>query len=446
MRVKLTLILLLASLLLHAEPLTLDSCLQLALDNNVSIRKADLSLMRAQEVRREALTKYFPQVDASGFAFHALHPLLEASIDDVDNTTARELLNTLYDQVGEPMGFGRSIAMFHHGVHASVTAVQPIFMGGKIIAGNKLSRLGVEAAELQQDIARRDALLEVEEAYWLVVCLREKEQLLQSMQDMLDTVSLFVDAAVEAGLAVENDRLRVRLKQSELRSHMIELSDALPLAQRALCRTIGIPYSDSVSVVLPPLPDQEMQLEAAQPAQNVQPERQLLHLNLQAEELRKHMSVADALPQIVLMGAYGYGNMLNPEGIPGTDPWKWNGALAVTMRVPLTGWWETAHKIREHDYAIREAQLTEQDMSEALELRHIQSSNALHTQLAVFEQKQLAYRLSEENFSHMRDQYSAGLATISELLEAQTLLEQSRTELIDARTAYLIALHRAEKF
>ena len=120
------------------EPLTLDSCLEMARRNNPAVRKAELSVRKAEEVKAQALTKYFPQVQASAFGFHALHPLVDVGIDDIGDASVRDLLTTLYGNFGEALGLQNSLNLFQHGYLVGVTAVQPVFVGGKILAGHSL--------------------------------------------------------------------------------------------------------------------------------------------------------------------------------------------------------------------------------------------------------------------------------------------------------------------
>ena len=54
--------------------------------------------------------------------------------------------------------------------------MQPVFVGGQIVNGNRLAQVGVEASQYKAEIVERDLLLQVEESYWLVVSLQEKRK------------------------------------------------------------------------------------------------------------------------------------------------------------------------------------------------------------------------------------------------------------------------------
>ncbi|MCQ2324941.1 MAG: TolC family protein [Paludibacteraceae bacterium] len=425
-------------LLLMGQSLSLDSCLQLARQNNAELRSAQLEVKKAQEVRNQARTKYFPQISGLAGGYHALQPLLEVNPNDLGNAQARDFLNSLYTAYGESLGLNNTFAMFRYGAVAGVVAVQPIYMGGKIVAGNKLAQVGVDAAQCQAQIKERDILLQVEESYWLVVNLQAKQQLVWATQALLDTLEANVEEAVAAGLAISNDLLRVQLKKNELSAMQVQLTDGIDLASRALAQSIGL---DSVSISL----DLDTLSNSPFRGSGGSPETSLLQDAVRAAQLRRRMDLADALPHILVGGTYNYGNVMRVEGLDlRGNGWKQNGLLFASIQVPLTGWWETAHKLKEGRYAIEQAQLQQQDLSEKLVLRHQQAANEVHKLSSLLVQMRSSAELAKQNYLLAQENYSAGLSSITELMEAQTLYQKAQTDLIDAQIQYRIALHRLQ--
>ena len=228
--------------------LSLDSCLLLARRNHPELRKAQLNVARAEEVKAQALTKYLPQVQGTAFGFHALHPLVEVGIDDIGNASVRDLLTTLYGNYGAAMGLDNHLNLFEYGYTAGVSAIQPVFMGGKIVAGNQLAKVGVQAAKLQAEVGERDILEQVEQTYWLVYGLQQKQQLIDEGLLLLDTLSRVVSAAVEAGLALPSDSVQVTLRRDEVLRNQLQLQNGLALARQALALALGLPMTDTVFI------------------------------------------------------------------------------------------------------------------------------------------------------------------------------------------------------
>lgn len=421
--------------------LTLDSCLQLARQNNAAIRKSELAVERAEQVRLQAMTKYFPQVQAMAVGYHSLRPPVDLGIDDIANASVRDLLLTLYGNYGAALGLENTISLFQHGVIAGVTAIQPVFMGGKVVAGNQLARVGVEAAQLQQQMTERDLLLQVEESYWLVVGLQDKQRTLLRATALIDTAYRIMSTAVDYGLALPQDLMQIEVRRSELSRQQLRLTSGLKLATRALCQSIGLSMdSANFDDLMPKLDDMDMPLYAELPAGYVLPESDLLALQTRAAELQRTMAIADALPHVAVGANYGYSHLdanILRNGLGG-----WNGALFVTVSVPLTGWWEAGHKIREHSLRLEEAQIEQRDLNEKLQLRSQQTLDQLQEAYWLAQQLDKAAETMRERYRLTEASYRAGMATITDLLTAESELFATENELTDARIAYRVSLHR----
>lgn len=419
---------------LPAQNLTLDSCLSLARQNNPELWKSELNIKRAEEVKAQAFTKYFPQIQGTAFGFHALHPIIEVGIDDIGNASLRDLLTTLYGNYGAALGLDNTLNLFEHGYWAGVTALQPVFMGGKIIAGNQLAKVGVEAAKLQAEIAQREQMELVEQSYWLVYGLQEKQLIIDDATRLLDTLYQAVETAVEAGLALPSDLTQVAIKKDETERRQLQLVSGKRLARKALALAIGITDDDWE------VAEQRVETETLLPTDTLVPttEQQLLALQIRAAELEKRIALADALPQLAVGANYSYGkaqaNILRND-LGGKNG---NGALFVTLNVPLTGWWETGHKLREKQYAIEQAKIDAAFLGEQLDLRTKQAYDQMADAAALLQVQQRSTQHAQEAFEQTQVNYEAGLATITDLLQAQTALTQAKADLTDAQIAYKV--------
>ncbi len=444
------------TLSVKAQVLTIDSCLSLARQNNKELRHAELNIEKAQQVKNQAFTNYFPQVKATAIGYHSLHPMVEVGIDDINNASVRDLLTTLYGNYGAALGLDNTISLFQYGYQAGITALQPVYMGGKIVAGNQLAKVGVEAARLQTQITERDLLEQVEESYWLVVGLTEKQQTLQAVTVLLDTIHRTVQVAVNAGLALQTDLLKVELRQSEIHRTQIQLDNGLALAKRALWQAIS-PTTKSPTSPTPPkegLPDyNSLQVEpiSADSALQTPPlkegygeviESSLLSLQVRAAELQRRMHIADALPQVAVGAHYGYSNMQANFLRNGLGNKTGNGAVFVSVSVPLTDWWKTGHKIREDNIAVEQARLEEQHTNELLGLRTQQAYDKTVEAYSLVSENRHALDIARENYRLSGVNYRAGTGTITDLLTAQTTLLQAENNLTDAIIAYCVNLRR----
>lgn len=424
--------------------LTLDSCLSLAQRNNKQLQSARLDVDKAQQVKNQAFTKYFPQVKATAVGYHSLYPMVEVGIDDIGNASVRDLLATLYGNYGAALGLENNLSLFQYGYQVGVTALQPVYMGGKIVAGNQLAEVGVQAAQLQTQITERDLLEQVEESYWLVVGLTEKQRTLQAVTALLDTVHRTVQVAVNAGLALQTDLLQVELRQSEIQRTQIQLCNGLSLAKRALYQSV-YPTADSRkadSLRLSPMTIDTLLAIPALSAGFDSPESSLLGLQVRAAQLQRRMDIADALPQVAVGAHYGYSNLQANILRDGLGSKTGNGAVFVSVSVPLTGWWETGHKIKENNLAVEQARLQQSQMNEMLTLRTQQAYDKMQESYLLVGENRHALDIAKENFRLSSLNYRAGMSTITDLLTAQTTLLQAQNNLTDALISYRVNLRR----
>ena len=428
--------------------LTLEQCRELALQNNTAVLNAGLDVAAARARKQEAVAEYFPKVSVTAMAFYAFDPMLELELTDIigDSPFAVGLSNTL-NQYAQQYGFSSMYSTLKKGVVAHVSVMQPVFAGGRIITGNKLAGLGVEAASLQQEIQLRTTAEEVESGYWQIVSLEDKLASLEQVRIMLDTLYRDVLSASDAGLALETDLLQVRLKMNQIRAGETQLRNGIKLAKMNFFNSIGLeynPYStfsrdslprledirltDEISELLPP----ENYYRTAEEVAAGQEEMKLLDLSVESKRLEKRMALGEALPQIGVGVTYGYNNVI--------DKGSMNGMVFGMVQIPISDWGKTARKVQRLDAQMQKASNDRLYLQRQLVLQ----IHKLWLDLtASWEQLQVSREnadMAETLMVRMQDQYSAGMVAVSDLLQAQTQFTQAESELLDCQIAYRTAL------
>ena len=409
-----------------AQTLTLDSCKVLALRNNATVKNAQLDVEAAQEVKKQAFTKYFPNVSAMAGGYYAARPLFEYGIDNIENASARQWLHNLYYEYGAALGLPDRISLCENGVMAGAMVVQPVYMGGQIVNGNKLAKVGVEAAELKAQLTEEEILQQVEEYYWLIISLKEKKKTLEQAKEFLDTLQRDVNTAAEAGLVSKNDPLKVKLKWYEIYYNLEKVQNGIQLATNALGQMIG--HDKGILILTDTIGEiSEWQARWTDPGAAVagRKEAQLLDLQVNAEELKKKMTLGESLPHLTVGGTASYGNLV-------FDHFTANALAFTTLQVPLTGWWEASHKLKQHDILIQKAKNERADLLQKMYLETLQASNNVDDANNQYKLAGLALQDAEANLHDVKADYDAGLVPVSDLLEAQTLLLQARNQRTDA--------------
>lgn len=416
------------------QELSLDSCLRLAVTNNADVKNAELAVKEAESTKKAALSKYFPTVSASAGAFHSDKSYIEYGISDIKHDGLRNVLSNIYDIALKPFGIADHVDFLEKGVVTNITAIQPIFAGGRIVTGNKLAKLGIEASTYQKQIAERDLLLDTEELYWQTKMLEEKLKTVNSVLVLLNNLDKDVRVALQAGLITENDGLRVKLKMNEMKSNAIKIENGIKLSKRALCQKIGMEFSDSICLtdtigeVTSPW---ELKMDNTVAVQN-RSEVKLLKLNVKANQLQKRMIIGETLPQIGFGGAYMYNNLMEKN--------RTNLTGFASISIPITAWGETAYNIKKQNYKIEEAQNMQSDVTAKLELQTQKIWDELD---AAYRSYLLADQAVDDASSNLRlstQYYTSGLISLSELLEAQTLYRNALDTRIEQSITYLVCL------
>ena len=387
---------------------TLDECLQQALANNVRMKNAENNKNIAAQDKKNAFTKYFPSVSATGGGFIASNGLFNFE-----------------------MSPEMQMSLMKNGVIGGVSASMPIFTGGQIVNGNKLAEVGEEVSRLQYNMSENEVRLTTENYFWQIITLKEKLQTLAAVETQLVQLTKDVEASVEAGITTRNDLLQIRLRQNETQSSRIQVENALALSRNLLAQYMGLGV-DSVDVAFPinnQLPENPSSLfEVPENALVRTSEYHLLQQNLKTSRLQKDIAVGKNLPTVALGGGYFYENLMDK------DHTFWMGF--ATVSIPLTAWWGGSHDIKKQKLQVRNAENQLEDQSQMLMIRMQQTWNDLNDAY-----KQVGIALSSieqatENLRLQTDYYGAGTCTMSEWLDAQTLFQQSRDKYVEAFAQY----------
>jgi len=435
------------SLLVSAQVLTLQQLKDSALQNNIAIRNAKHSIGAAQQQRKEAFTKYFPTVSGTGFWFNANKGMAQTELNpsefmspEMGMTLAQMLPAEMLAALESPV----NISMMKNGTIAGVNAVQPVFVGGQIINGNKLAKVGEDVSRLQLQLSENEVEKQTELYYWQLVSLQEKMKTIEAVQALLADIYKDVDVAVRAGLAMRNDLLQVQLRQNDVESQKLKLQNGINVVRLLLAQYCGLSPTSASSLgitttnytnftnsdawyTLNPLPSFNRE-EQGESLLGLLPEYQLLNKQVEATKLQKKLEIGKTLPTVGVGAGYNYHNLLDNN--------RSFAMVFATVSVPISDWWGGSHAIKRRNI---EQQKAEEQLADNSELLKIRMQNAWNNVEESRQQLQIAHRSieqAEENLRLNRDYYRAGTSKMSDLLEAQLLYQQSLDHRTDAYADY----------
>ena len=431
MKKILSLIVMGCALSASAQTYTLEQIKDSALHNNIAIRSAKYNIATAQQQRKEAFTKYFPNVSGTGLWFNANKGMAQTTLnlsESISPELGAVLAQSLPPEALAALGNPISISMMKNGTIGSLTAMQPVFAGGQIINGNKLAKVGEDVSRLQLQLSENEVEKTAEQYFWQLASMQEKMKTVEAVDTLLAGIHKDVDVAVRAGLAMRNDLLQVQLRQNDIQSQRLKLQNGISIVRLLLSQYCGLRDTSFVITYQSDVPSALLSRQDHNQALLGTAEYQLLGKQVEAANLQKKLAVGQNLPSVAVGAGYNYHNLLDNNHT--------FGMVFATVSVPISDWWGGSHAIKRRKIEYQQAQEQLEDNAELLKIRMQNAWNGVEES---YQQLQLAKRSieqAEENLRLNRDYYRAGTSRMSDLLEAQLLYQQTRDKHTDAYADY----------
>lgn len=406
--------------------LTLDECIRLAKENNKRMEASEQQLKSSLYEKRSARALFLPSFSVTG---SALYSTADGSYSS--GTGQLPVLGTDGVQTGQTALFpGINLAydldwIFSGGIKVE----QPIYMGGKIRAGYRMAKIGNEMARQNKRLTESEVVVETSRAYADVVRTKELMQVAEAYNELLTELMRTVESARKHGMKSQNDVLKVKVKLNESELDLRRAENGHRLAMMNLCHYIGRPLMEKIDTDNS-LPDTDADNT---PNGGISNRPEYLMLEQQSEMAKQQITIARAehLPQVGLVGQYGYLNGVELNGRKLLD--TWNFLVGVQVSIPLFDFGHRINKIKSAKAQYAQVQANREDTNEKLTLEMTQSFNNLDEAYLEKKLAESSVVSAEENLRTSRLQYEKGVETLSDHLEAQTLWQQARQTQVEAR-------------
>ncbi len=426
------LVFLIIGIQLFGQDYTLEKCKTLALKNNLSIKESKLKIDAAKELKKNAFTNYFPKVSASASLFKSSKSLLEIETPEMNlpvyDGNPENLVNPT--QFAYIPSF--SIETLDYTNSAALTAIQPLYAGGRIKIGNKLATLNKDVQELQHDLTVSEIMVKTEEYYWNLVALNEKKKTIENYQTLLQNLHKEVNDFYEAGLTQKSNVLKVKLELNKIEGNKLKLTNGIDVLKMVFAQHLGLEDYQNLSVLdsIIDIKKPSVYYQEPQIAIKNRKETALLNKAVDAEVLQKKLSTGEHLPEL----GVGVGGLY----LDVADNSDFYGVVFASLSIPISDWWGGSHKRKEHNFKI---EMAKNNLEEKSQLMQIQISKEYKTLTESYKQIEIAQtslNQSNEYLQELEDTYDAGLTNLSDLLEAKAINQEAKDALIDAKSKYKI--------
>lgn len=456
------------------QTLSLDSCRALAIRNNKQLSISRLKQEVARNTSKATKTKYLPKIDVlGGYEYTSreislLSDYQKTEISNIGNKATGMLGNELtpiitsLTQQGiitpeQASHLGNFISHFgssmgevlnHAGQKivdafetdtrnvfmASVMLKQPIFMGGGIIAANKMAKINEELTRNSTEAARQSTLYDIDQAYWTVVSLKHKQKLSHSYLDLVRKLDDDVAKMIREGVATRADGLRVNVKVNEAEMTVTQVDNGLSLAKMYLCQLCGLPLDSDITLEdenKENIITEDVSGDAdIQTAISNRPELKMLENAVGISEQSTKITRAAYLPQVALTAGYTATNPNIYNGFENKFAGVWN--VGVMVRIPVWNWFEGSYKVKSGKIATSIARLELDEAKEKVELQVSQSRFKINEASRRLTMANKSVSSAEENLRSTNLGFKEGVMQTTDVMEAQTAWLQAQSQRIDA--------------
>ena len=439
----------------------------MALRNNKQMSVQRVKQEVAKNLRKSARTKYLPHVSAAGgylYTSKEISLLSDESKDKLSNlgtngvnqlqtglASAMPILSALFGgtapvtsmmngMAGTLNQIGQGIVdELHtdtrHMFGGAILVTQPVFMGGAIVAMNKIADIGEEMAANSADARRQETLYQIDQAYWQVVSLRHKQKLAEGFLGLVKKLDGDVQKMIREGVATRSEGLSVSVKVNEAEMAVMKVNDGLTLSKMLLCQLCGLPVDEQVTLADEEKEEIAVTDEARIAAQtdmmlSNRPELKMLQNVVDISHQTTSLLKAGNLPQVMLVGGYSVSNPNVYNGFQRKFSGAWN--VAVLMRIPIWNWGDVAYKVRAAKGAATIATLELEEAREKMELQLSQSNFRVNEADKKLELAKASRQKAEENLRTANLGFQEGVISSTTVMEAQTAWLQAQSQYIDA--------------
>lgn len=449
--------------------ITLDSCRALAIANNKDLQIANEKVNAAYYQKKAAFTNYLPDISAMGTYMRnqkefsllsdelkgnlnnmgtAVHTQLQGGVQEIlaanpslaSNPIFQQLVGALSSIEGPLNGAGNAITDAFRtdtrNVYAgAVTLTQPLYMGGKIRAYNKITKYAEELAKNQQNTSMQEVILNTDQAYWQVVSLANKKKLAEGYLQLLQKLDSDINKMIAEGVATKADGLSVRVKVNEAEMNLTKVDDGLSLSRMLLCQLCGIDLTTPIRLADENLDDLSVQL--ANPSADMdialsnRPELKSLELAGNIYDQKVNVVRSEHLPSLALLGNYIVTNPSVFNSFENKFRGMWN--VGVMLKVPIWHWGEGVYKVKAAKAEARIAQYQLVDAREKIELQVNQSAFKVNEASKKLIMAEKNMEKANENLRYATLGFEEGIIPPSNVLEAHTAWLSAQSQKIDAQ-------------
>lgn len=403
------------------DVLTLEECLRLGIENNLSLESSRNEIRKGEHTLSENRAKLLPQINAvAGFNDNFNPPV--SVTDGSAYGNPYNVTKTL--QYNASAGIQLQMPLYNQTVYTAVDIARTM---------NELNRLSYEKA-------REDLILQISKMYYLSQNTAEQIALIKENISRLNELSNITQAFYDNGMAMEVDVKRVNIN---LENQRVQYDNAQSmLTQQLNLLKYVIDYPADKEIALTPVDTENTTSVSLTGLDNNQYELQLLQSKQKLAEQQRKMIGQGYIPSLSLTGSWMYSAYTDKaENWFHSGPsnhWYNSSGIGLTLRIPIFDGLDKRAKMKKAKIEIENAKLSYENALKNMQTQYLNATNELMNSQRNFRKQKDNYLLAEDVYQVTTDRYREGIASMTEVLQDEMRMSEAQNNYINAHYNYQV--------
>lgn len=403
------------------DVLTLEECLRLGIENNLSLESSRNEIRKGEHTLSENRAKLLPQINAvAGFNDNFNPPV--SVTDGSAYGNPYNVTKTL--QYNASAGIQLQMPLYNQTVYTAVDIARTM---------NELNRLSYEKA-------REDLILQISKMYYLSQNTAEQIALIKENISRLNELSNITQAFYDNGMAMEVDVKRVNIN---LENQRVQYDNAQSmLTQQLNLLKYVIDYPADKEIALTPVDTENTTSVSLTGLDNNQYELQLLQSKQKLAEQQRKMIGQGYIPSLSLTGSWMYSaytdKAKNWFHSGPSNHWYNSSGIGLALRIPIFDGLDKRAKMKKAKIEIENAKLSYENALKNMQTQYLNATNELMNSQRNFRKQKDNYLLAEDVYQVTTDRYREGIASMTEVLQDEMRMSEAQNNYINAHYNYQV--------
>jgi outer membrane protein len=417
-----------------SDVLTLEGSINIALQRSLSIRSAEQQIKSREFEERSAKADFYPKLSTE----YSYTRIDMSTVDDAKYQTVAMGPTGLTTREVSPLD--------PNNYEWSISATQPLFTGWRLTALRELASVGFDTAKIQKETAIHDLVLEVKDAYFGILKAEKLEKVAVQAVEQLEAHLRVAQAFYDEGIIAKNELLQTEVQMAQARQDLIKARNSVELAKSSFNKLLRRGLNEEVTIedILDYRAVSLTLEECLERAELHRTEITELSLNILSAEKAVKLARSGYYPSVALVGNYtreGDEPLMGSE--PGEDPDSW--AMVLTAEWTFWEWGKTRHDVSASKAQLAQVKYLLRELKDSIQLQVKEAYLNLREAEKNIQVARTAVVQAEENFRMNEERYKQQVATSTDVLDAQTLLTQARSNYFNALSEHNLAWARLER-